>query len=172
MEKTDVPYKVKWFNDPEVNKTLLMEEKLDLKRSLEWFERSRKDTSRRDLVIESTEGEPIGIMALVHIDEADGTAECFCVIGDKAYWGKGIGTEVHLLLADWAFKDLGLYKIWAYIRPENAAIINVIKRVGFKIEGTLREEKCIDGKRIDIVRIGLLRREFYALHPELEEKGA
>jgi RimJ/RimL family protein N-acetyltransferase len=171
MEKADVAHKVKWFNDPDINKTLLMEEKLDLNKSLEWFERTRADASRRDFVIESREGKPIGIMALVHIDAVHRTAECFCVIGEKAYWGGGIGTEAHLLLADWAFKNLGLHKIWADIRPENAAIIKVIERLGFKVEGTLREEKFIGGKRVDIVRIGLLRREFYAAHPELEKKG-
>jgi RimJ/RimL family protein N-acetyltransferase len=172
MEKADVAYKVKWFNDPDVNKTLLIEEKLDLNKSLEWFEQSRKDASRRDFVIESREGKPIGIMALVHIDAMNGTAECFCVIGEKEYWGGGIGTEAHLLLADWAFKNLGLHKIWAHIRPENTAIIKVIEKIGFRVEGTQREEKCIQGKRVDIMRIGLLRREFYSLHPEFEEKRA
>lgn len=170
MEKADVDCKVRWFNDPDVNKTLLMEEKLDLQKSLEWFDRSRNDASRHDFVIESKEGKPIGIMALVHIDAQNGTAECFCIIGEKAYWGGGIGTEAHLLLADWAFKNLGLHKIWACIRPENTAIIKVIERLGFKVEGTLREEKFINGKRIDVVRIGLLQRDFYALHTELKEK--
>ena len=170
MEKADVACKVKWFNDPDVNKTLLVEEKLDIQKSLEWFDKSRNDASRRDFVIESTEGKPIGIIALVHIDDVHKTAECFCAIGEKAFWGGGIGTEAHLLLADWAFKNLGLHKIWACIRPENAAIIKVIERIGFKVEGALREEKFINGKRIDVVRIGLLQREFYATHPEFKEK--
>jgi len=171
MQRTDVEYKVKWFNDPDVNKSLLIEEKLDLNKSLEWFERTRNDASRRDFVIESKEGKPIGIIALVHIDDVHGTAECFCVIGEKAYWGGGIGTEAHILLADWAFRDLGLHKIWAYIRPENTAIIKVVEKIGFKVEGMLREEKCVAGKRVDVARIGLLRREFYAVHSELGKKG-
>lgn len=172
MEKADVALKVKWFNDPDVNKTLLVEEKLELDKSIEWFERTRNDDSRRDFVIEDREGKPIGIIALVHIDAVNATAECFCVIGEKAYWGGGIGTEAHLLLADWAFKNLGLHKIWAYIRPENKAIIKVVERIGFRVEGMLREEKYIGGNRVDVVRIGLLRREFYAAHPELEKNGA
>lgn len=170
MEKSDVANKVKWFNDPDVNKTLLVEETLELDKSLKWFERTRDDAARRDFVIETVEGKPIGIMALVHIDAVNETAECFCVIGEKAYWGGGIGTEAHLLLADWAFRNLGLHKIWAHIRPENTAIIKVVERIGFRVEGTLREEKYIGGKRVDIVRIGLLKREFYAEHPEFEKK--
>jgi len=38
-------------------------------------------------------------------------------------------------MADWGFKNLGLHKIWACIRPENAAIIKVIERIGFKSRG-------------------------------------
>ncbi len=167
MEKADVAYKVKWFNDPDVNKTLLMEEKLDLEKSLDWFERSRSDASRHDFVIESAQGRPIGIIALVHISDVHKTAECFCAIGDKACWGKGIGTEAHLLLIDWGFRNLGLHKIWADIRAENAAIIKVTEKLGFKVEGTLREERYIGGKRVDVVRIGLLRDEFYRSHPEI-----
>jgi RimJ/RimL family protein N-acetyltransferase len=170
MEKADIASKVRWFNDPEVNKTLLMEEKLDLQKSLAWFDKSRSDATRRDFVIESKDGLPIGIMALVHIDNRNGTAECFCVIGEKAYWGGGIGTEAHLLLADWGFKNLDLQKIWAYIRPENTAIIKVIGRLGFKVEDPEGEKKVVNGKEIDVVRIGLLKSDFYASHPELEEK--
>lgn len=167
--RDDMANKVRWFNDPKVSKTLLLEENLDLEKTLEWFDRHKEDNSRHDLVIETKEAEPIGITGLLHIDPVHKTAECFCVIGEKAYWGKGLGTEVHAALIDWGFKHLGLHKIWADIRAENIAIIKVIERLGFKIEGTLREEKCIGQKRIDVVRIGLLRDEFYRACPEMRK---
>jgi RimJ/RimL family protein N-acetyltransferase len=167
IEKADMASKVKWFNDPEVNKTLLIDEPLDLARTLDWFEKHSSDDSRRDFVVESKEGDPIGITGLVHINKTHGTAECYCVIGEKAFWGKGLGTEVHRLLIDWGFRELGLHKIWADIRGENTAIIRVIEKLGFKVEGTLREEKYIGGKRIDAIRIGLLRDEFYEANPHL-----
>jgi RimJ/RimL family protein N-acetyltransferase len=164
-------YKVRWFNDPQVNKTLLLDHKFDLDKTLTWFDEHGRDDSRKDFIIENKQGKRIGITGLVHINSRHGTAECYCVIGEKAYWGKGIGTEVHYLLLDWGFKNLDLHKIWADIRAENAAIIKITRRLGFTVEGTLREEKYIEGKRIDVVRIGILRREFYAAHPELNEKG-
>jgi RimJ/RimL family protein N-acetyltransferase len=178
IQRADMESKVRWFNDPQVNKTLLLEDKLDLQRTLQWFDERACDGSgpatalrfaetRREFIVESKQGEQIGITGLVHINPRHGTAECFCVIGEKAYWGKGLGTEVHTLLIDWGFKNLDLHKIWADIRAENAAIIKVIERLGFKVEGTLRQERIISGKRVDVVRIGLLRDEFYQLHPEL-----
>ena len=167
--RDDMVNRVRWFNDPEVNKTLLLEEKLEAEKTLEWFEKARDDDSRQDFVVESEDGKPIGFTGLVGINPVHGTAECYCVIGEKEYWGKGIGTEAHLLLFDWGFRNLGLYKIWADIRADNIAIIKVIEKLGFKIEGRLREEKNIGGKRVDVVRIGLLRDEFYEKHPEFKE---
>lgn len=167
VQKTDMENKVRWFNDPQVNKTLLLEDKLDLDRTLKWFEGLAGDDSRREFIVENKKGEPIGITGLLQINRRHGTAECYCVIGEKTYWGKGLGTEVHALLIDWGFKNLGLHKIWADIRAENTAIIKVIERLGFKVEGTLRQQRIIGGKRVDVVRIGLLRDEFYQLHPEL-----
>jgi RimJ/RimL family protein N-acetyltransferase len=168
-EREDMVNRVRWFNDPGVNKTLLLEEELESEKTLEWFEKTKKDETRRDFVVESKDGEPIGFTGLVSINTVHGTAECYCVIGQKEYWGKGIGTEVHLRLIDWGFRSLGLHKIWADIRADNIAIIKVIEKLGFKVEGRLREEKNIGGQRVDVVRIGLLRDEFYRDHPEFKE---
>ncbi len=163
LEKGDMELKVKWFNDPEVNKTLVLNEKLQLEKSLKWFDKAIHDDSRRDFIIETKDGEPIGVTGLLEIDRVHGTAQCFCVIGQKEFWGKGIGTEAHSLLIQWAFDELKLHKIWAVVYTNNAAVLKLVKKLGFEIEGTLREEKCIAGKRIDLFRIGVLRNEFKPL---------
>ena len=162
MERADVENKVKWFNDPDINKTLLMEEKLDLDKSLEWFERTRNDSSRRDFAIESRQGRPIGIISLVHISDVNRTAEIYIVIGEKDYWGKGVMLEAECLLIDWAFNSLKLEKIWADAVVNNTASIITMKKIGFQIEGTLRKERFLRGQRIDVIRLGLLKEEFKA----------
>jgi len=163
LEKRDIELKVKWYNDPQVNKTLILNEKLELAKSLEWFDKAKNDDSRRDFIIETKGGEPIGLTGLLGIDRIHGTAECFCVIGDKSFWGKGIGTKVHSLLIQWAFDEQNLHKIWAVVYPNNSAVLKLVKKLGFEIEGTLREEKYIEGKRIDLFRIGVLCNEFRPL---------
>ena len=164
MEKSDLELKVRWYNDPDVNKTLIIEESLELDKSLKWFDKAKDDDSRRDFVIETLDGEPVGITGLLGIDYKHGTAECICVIGEKKFWGKGLGTIIHSLLLKFAFEELGLSKIWATIYTDNAAIIRIVEKLGFKIEGTLRQEKKIGDKRIDLHRIGVLKNEFIPLH--------
>jgi len=160
MCKADMELRVKWFNDPEVNQTLFLDEELHLQKTLEWFERAVSDNQRRDFVIETTDGKPVGFMGLVGINNRHGTAECYGIVGEKQYWGKGIGTEAHSLLIQWAFDSIGLNKIWAAINMENSAILKVTEKLGFKIEGTLRQEKYHQGKHLDVFRIAVLRNEF------------
>ena len=68
--------------------------------------------------------------------------------------------EAESLLIDWAFKDLGLYKIWATAIADNIASIITMKKLGFQFEGTLKGEKFLRGKRVDIAHYGLFQNEF------------
>ena len=163
MGKKDLPDKVRWYNDPEVNKTLFLEEPLEPGKTLEWFDRIKDDDSRIDFVIDAANGKPIGLAGLVNIDRLHQTAEIYCVIGEKDWWGKGVMLEAERLLIKQAFEKMGIEKIRAYAHPSNIASIITMKKLGFKIEGTLRKEKKIHGQRTDVICAGLLKEEFKPL---------
>jgi [ribosomal protein S5]-alanine N-acetyltransferase len=63
-------------------------------------------------------------------------------------------------LFELAFEKIGIEKIWADINLANIAILKVIERLGFKSEGLLRKDRIIGGRRVDVLRIDLLREEF------------
>lgn len=160
MTADDLPLKVQWYNDPAVRQTLILNEVLQLDKTLQWFEAVKESESRLDLMIEWQSTKPVGQISLVNIDHREKTAEIVLVIGDKDYWGKGVMLEAESLLIGWAFESLGMQKIWAQTRPENIASLITMKKLGFQIEGTLRKEKILGGQRIDIVHLGLLPGEF------------
>ena len=164
LTKADLENRVRWFNDLQVRQTLVVNEVFELEKTIRWFERMQSDKTRTEFAIETPEGVVIGVTGLLGIENEHGVAECYCVIGNKDYWGKKLGTEIHSVLIQWAFEKLGLYKIRADIRTNNPAIFRVVEKLGFKIEGTLRKEKVVDGQRIDLYRIGLLREEFTSTH--------
>ncbi len=164
IEYRDLPNRVAWFNDPDVRRTLVVTERFELEKTQRWFQRLQSDPARVEFAIESLDGIVIGITGLAGIDNEHGLAECYCVIGNKDYWGKKLGTEIHSVLIQWAFEALGVVKIRADIRTNNPAIFRVVEKLGFKIEGTLRREKVVDGQRIDLYRIGLLKEEFTPTH--------
>ena len=161
LAKADLELKIRWYNDPQVNQFLLLPERLVLDKTLKWFDTITQNESRLDLVVENSHSEPIGIGGLVNIDKINRTAESFIVIGETDYWGKGVMFEALELLLTWSFENLNLDKIWALALPTNIASIITMKKLGYQVEGKLREEKYVNGKRVDLLRLGLLRKDFH-----------
>ena len=68
---------------------------------------------------------------------------------DEAYVGKGIVTEAVELIVRFAFEQVGLHRVEAYVAPENKASIRVLEKAGFQQEGLLRKLLYINGKWVD-----------------------
>jgi diamine N-acetyltransferase len=160
FNKADIENRVRWFNDPDVRKTLIISERFELEKTLYWFEKMQADDSRLEFVIETMDKAPVGIIGLAGINSTHRTAEIYIVIGQKEFWGKGVMLEAECILINWAFNSLGLEKIWAEARPENIASVITMKKIGFQIEGTLRNEKIVNGQRATVLHLGLLREDF------------
>jgi Acetyltransferases, including N-acetylases of ribosomal proteins len=130
--ENDVEIKVSWLNDPEIKKTLILKDEISVKTTLEWFNNSRADPTRKDFIIETNGGEIIGTIGLRKISEQQRSACIYIIIGNKAYWGKGVMFETERMLITWAFKEAGLEKIWAHVRSSNIASVITMKKLGFK----------------------------------------
>lgn len=59
-----------------------------------------------------------------------------------------------------AFGTFNLYRLEAEVMEFNEPSIRLMESLGFKLEGRLREARYVDGKYWDILRYGILRREF------------
>jgi RimJ/RimL family protein N-acetyltransferase len=60
------------------------------------------------------------------------------VILRKAAQGQGLTGEALRLVADYAFADLGIFRLWADVDPDNVASLALFERNGFAREGVLR----------------------------------
>ncbi len=78
----------------------------------------------------------------------------------KQYQGKGILHSCALPFIDYLFTQLQLNKIEIRFRPSNDRSAAVAKRLGFKIEGILRDTQLNNGILDDMVIAGLLRKEW------------
>jgi RimJ/RimL family protein N-acetyltransferase len=164
LNKADIENRVRWFNDPEVRKTLIISERFEVEKTIRWFEKIQADSNRAEFVIETAQKVPVGVIGLAGIDSAHRTAEIYIVIGQREFWGKGVMLEAECLLIEWAFNSLGIEKIWAESRPENIASLITMKKIGFQVEGTLRNEKIVNGQSVTVLRLGLLREDFKSSH--------
>ena len=75
---------------------------------------------------------------------------------------KGIGTEATSLICKYGFEQLGLNKIFLKTNEDNHAARRVYEKVGFSLEGVLREEYLCGNELKSRQYFGLLRKEFRA----------
>jgi RimJ/RimL family protein N-acetyltransferase len=78
----------------------------------------------------------------------------------EAAWGHGYATEAASALLGWAFDTLDLNRVQAEADTRNVASARVLEKLGFVLEGTLREDCVVNGDVSDSWVFGLLRREW------------
>jgi ribosomal-protein-serine acetyltransferase len=78
----------------------------------------------------------------------------------KDHEGKGIITDSVKALIDLAFDELNLNKIEIGAGVTNQKSRIIPEKLGFKLEGTLRENIKINEKYIDMAIYGLLKKEY------------
>ena len=76
------------------------------------------------------------------------------------YWGQGFATEAARAVVEWGFEELDLHRVHASHFPRNPASGNVLRKLGMRNEGRLREHVLKWGEFLDIEMYGLLREEF------------
>lgn len=68
---------------------------------------------------------------------------------DEIYIGKGIVTEAVKMVVRFAFDQVGLHRVEAYVSTQNNASIRVLEKSGFQREGLLRKLLYINGQWVD-----------------------
>lgn len=79
-------------------------------------------------------------------------------------WGQGFATEAVRAMLAWAFGALDLNRVEAHLDTRNLASARVLEKLGFRREGTLREDCIVLGEVSDSWVYGLLRRDWGSSH--------
>lgn len=156
----DGPY-LQWLNDSDITRYLEVgppQTHETLTRYLARFEES--DTDFIFAICDRDSDQHIGNITLNHINRIHGTADSGIMIGAKDCWGKGYAYDAWCLVLDYAFSQLGLRKIIAGCVADNLASLKLQEKLGFRLEGTFRDEVMIDGEFHDVKRLGIFREDF------------
>ncbi|MBS4042205.1 MAG: GNAT family N-acetyltransferase [Chitinophagaceae bacterium] len=90
-----------------------------------------------------------GAIGLYNIDKKELNAEIgFWLLTD--YWGKGIMLEALLTICDYAFDALKLNKIEAFVETENENSKNLLRKLGFQHNGTMKNCELKNDKWISL----------------------
>lgn len=102
----------------------------------------------------------VGIIGAEGIDQTFRKLEMKKFVGAQEYQGKGIGKAATFLFLYYAFTILDFNKVFINSLDTNIKNINLNSKFGFELEGILYEEAHVGGMYKDVLRMGLLRKEW------------
>src|SRR5262245_19017605 len=163
VERSDLPAIHAVRNDPEVEGRVFA---APLPHSLAELEaqfdaQAAKPAHERDDIVFAIEvgGAVIGRVILFDSDSVSGTIRLGIAIAQD-HQGRGLGTEAVDLALGYAFRDLGVRKVWLDVLADNGRAIGSYRKSGFVEEGRMRAHYWHDGAHHDAVVMGILRDEW------------
>lgn len=163
VERDDVVRGHKWMNDWEIRRYLMPGPAypLSMEEEERWFQSTLDSSGGKQFAIVTIDSdEHIGNCGFHRLDWKNRKAEVGILIGEKAYWGKGYGTDAMRVLLRVAFDELGLNRVYLHVYSFNKRAIASYEKVGFRLEGTCRESLFRDGQFYDELVMGILAREY------------
>jgi len=166
LERADLNERyLSWVNDPEVTRYTEVGTFPSTAEDLENYYRGVTDSKDYVMlaVVEKKSGRHIGNAKLGPIHWIHRSATFGILIGEKDLWGKGVGIEATRLMVEYGFGRLNLRRIDLGVFAEHEAAVKCYEKVGFKIEGRMREDLFQGGEYKDRLWMGLLRSEYKPL---------
>lgn len=168
-ERSDIPQFTRWVNDSEVRQGIAHYLPMSLANEESWFENMlKRPRDEQPFVIEVRgAGEQaeeswtaIGNCSFFDIDWRSRHSEFGILIGEKAYWNQGYGTEAVQLLVRYGFETLNLNRIWLQVYETNPRAIRAYEKAGFIQEGRKRQAEYLNGEYVDVLLMSILRLEW------------
>jgi diamine N-acetyltransferase len=158
-QEKDIPYRVKWLNNSNVNKFIGDElgQKTNLKKEKEWFSNYKKAKNKKFFTI-CDDTKPIGFVGLSNISKHNKNTDLFIAIGEDEYRGKGIGKIAMNWIIDYGFNKLKLHKINLGVIKNNIPAVNLYKSLGFIVEGDMKDEVFYNGHFYDFLSMAIFNR--------------
>lgn len=153
---------IRWFEDPEVTRTIIRRFVPSLSEERAWLERAADDRQTILWGIEA-EGRLVGSNAVHAIDWANGHGQTGTVIGDRAFWGRGIGRESMWMRTEFVFNQTTLRKLNSSYLEFNVASGRAQARCGYQEVGRRRQQYYRDGRWWDEILTEVLREDWAAL---------
>ena len=101
----------------------------------------------------------IGTIYFLNLDDRNKSAELSYVL-NKKFEGHGYATEAAIKLRDIFFTELEGERLYARHTFDNLKSMNLMARIGMKIEGTLRKSYCFHGRQVDLAIWSMTRDDF------------
>jgi ribosomal-protein-alanine N-acetyltransferase len=169
LERSDLNERyLGWLNDPEVTRYTEIGTFPSTAEDLDNYYRAVSG-SRNDVmlaIVDKASSRHVGNVKLGPIQWIHRSATVGILIGEREFWGKGVGLESTRLIVEYGFHCLNLHRIDLGVFAEHEAAVRCYEKAGFKVEGRLREDLFQNGEYKDRLWMGLLRSEYHPMRAE------
>jgi RimJ/RimL family protein N-acetyltransferase len=165
LEDEDIPRMLPWLNDEEIRSFISMTFPLDTVQEKRFIEQRRAANYPTDLtlaIVLKDGNRHIGNCGIHRIQWTHRHGTLGIVLGEKDCWEKGYGTETEELLLKYAFDSLNFHRMNVAVFSGNQRSLNCQKKVGFQVEGTIRQAFFKNGRWEDEILLGMTAEEWRA----------
>ena len=157
IKENDLELVLEWRNSFRVRNYMINNHIITIDEHKAWYNRLLHDDSSHCLIFEM-HGEPVGVVNFNDIDRERGICFWGFYLG-RENLPKGTGTRMGTLGIKYAFHELGMQKICAKVLEFNQASIRLHQKLGFVLEGVLRDHVRRENKLVNLLLYGLNKNE-------------
>lgn len=167
-ERRNLPLYEKWYADPEIWRLTSWRSSpmkpAETRKLFEDRELSKADDSFAIHV--KGEPDPIGVVALMNISEANTSADLSIIVGAPDDRQRGYGAEAIEVMLRHGFEEIGLNRVGLSVFAFNEEAISTYEKLGFEEEGRLRRAIKRGGSFHDAILMSVLKSEWRNGPPE------
>lgn len=153
-----------WYADPEIwHLTSWTSAPLSRSSVERLFEDREKSVTDDSFAVHARSlREPIGVISLMNISEANSSADLSVILGPSEERDQGYGADAIRTILDYGFGELKLHRVGLSVFDFNEPAIATYEKLGFRKEGRYREAVKRNGNFHDAVLMSVLRGEWNA----------
>ena len=150
---------VSWLNDPIVTRYSNQRFKEHTINGCTLYAKSFVGSENRFLaLIHRESNEMIGTMTIYQA-KPHGTADIGIMIGNRNYWGLGLGSEAWIAVMRELLQVPEIRKVTGGTSRANKGMMKIMKQAGMHQEAVRRDQEIIEGEPTDIVYFAIFREE-------------
>lgn len=170
LEVSDLDRTWVWINTPEIFMIMGVNSPISKTAQRRWFDQLDVATDKIVFAVCMNDDDThIGNVSLDTIDTRHRNARLSIFLADPKMRGKGIGSRAMKLLLEYGFNHLNLHRMYAKTDADREDVTNYYLRLGFQVEGKLREHEYRGGQYRDKNLVAILRSDWESI--QTTERG-
>ena len=115
------------------------------------------------MIIDKKTNKKIGNVKIGPIDIINKTSDLVCLIGDRAFHGKGLAKIAIAMASELAFQKYDIRKLHGGMYENNIAAIKAYTSAGWVVEGRLKGHYWVNGKSVDRILVACFNPAYFGI---------